>query len=201
MIDEFVADMNDWLRRRALLFCGSTSHLRYDDAVQEGRIELWRTYRETGSTEQATARASVRMKAVALNVGVRMTGEAPRERYTAPQESDSLDRQVSREFGHLTLGDLIEAAEALDDVEWAYHHGEILAALDALTPKQRQYVYARFWCGIDMPAGSRNEGVKQAKEQNPILRRDVLWTGNKTTVGAKQRLAEALEHLRELVDA
>jgi DNA-directed RNA polymerase specialized sigma24 family protein len=198
VIDEFVADMNDWLRRRALLFCGSGSHLRFDDAVQEGRIELWRTYRETGDSQQAMARASVRMKAVAFNVGVRMTGEAPRERYTAPQEADSLDRPVG-EFE--TLGDLIEAAGALDDVEWAYHHGEILAAFNALTPKQRQYVYARFWCGIDMPVGSRTEGVKQAKEQNPILRRDVLWTGNKTTVGAKQRLAEALEHLRELVSA
>lgn len=190
--------MESWLRRRALSLCGSTGHLRFDDAVQEGRIELWRTFQETGNTEQATARAAMRMKAVALNVGVRMTGEAPRDRFTAPQDNDSLDRPVG-EFA--TLGDLIEAADSLDDVEWAYHHGEILEAFNALTPKQQQYVYARFWCGIDMPAGSRNEGVKQAKEQNPILRRDVLWTGNKTTVGAKERLAEKLAHLRELVSA
>lgn len=34
------------------------------------------------------------------------------------------------------------------DIEWAYHHGEIMQALGALTPREREYVALRFWGGF-----------------------------------------------------
>lgn len=202
--EEFVRDMEGWLRNKAFLLCGSRSHLRYEEAVQEGRIELWRTYRETGDSVKAMAHAKVRMKAVAYNVGVRMTGEEPRERFTAPQGHDSLDREVRSTQGHgaetsWTLGDLLEGPSHLEGVEIAYHRGEILKAFNALKPRQQYYVYARFWCGIDGIQGSRVEGVVQAKDQNPLMYKDYLWTGSKTAHGAKKILAEKLAHLYDLI--
>lgn len=196
--EQFVADMQGWLHARAFKYCRRTDHIRFEDVVQEGRIQLWTVYRESQDTEKAMSHASMRMKEVAYGVSVRMTGEAPRARYTAPQQHTSLDRKVSEE-GDITLGDLLAGKDYLEDVELSYHYGEIQKAFDALTPKQKKYVYARFWCGIDMPAGSRNDGIKQAKEQNPILTRDVLWTGNKTSQGAKKILAEKLAHLHDLI--
>lgn len=194
VVDDLLADAEGWLAARARALCSSAvARSRIDDVKQEGRIALWRHLRDTGDTEQAFAQAFYRMKAVAWGQP-RLTGMAPREAHTVAHDEASIDALV--EYG---VWDMFAGVEALTDVEIAYHRGEIMQAFRALTPKQQQYVYARFWCGIDMPAGSRNEGVKAAKDANPVLRRDVLWTGNKTTTGAKQRLADRLAHLRELV--
>jgi DNA-directed RNA polymerase specialized sigma24 family protein len=35
----------------------------------------------------------------------------------------------------------------LGEVEMAYHHGEIMNALSALPPKQRAYIWLKYWKG------------------------------------------------------
>lgn len=39
----------------------------------------------------------------------------------------------------------------LGRVELAYHQGTLYAALAALTPREREYVFLRFWCGWKAP--------------------------------------------------
>lgn len=71
----------------------------------------------------------------------------------------------------------------LDGIEVAYHAGEILEALDVLTPAQRRYVVARFW------------GGKSSSELRAMFGYDPasLWRT------AKPRLQDRLFYLRELV--
>ncbi len=186
----------DW---RALLYKHANQLLQWEksfieDVVQEGRITLWKTWAELPADDphrahKALAHAKLRMKEVAYRSGSRQTGNESETKVYEPK------KKVSVEHEGETVEEWFGGVDALDGVEIAYHRGEILQAVDALTEKQRKYVYARFWYGIDMPAGSRSEVIKELKDQNPFLRRDVLWTGNKTTRGAKDRLREALAHL------
>ena len=46
-------------------------------------------------------------------------------------------------------------------------------ALNALPPKQREYLYVRFW--IANGAFGRTPSVIRAGEQYPILKNDKLW--------------------------
>lgn len=197
-MDEFIADMQGWLSSRAARLCQSpTARSRIDDVMQEGRITLWRTYAETGSTEEACARAHWRMKDVAWGDDPLHTGAEPRERFTLQHKPESVDALL--EAG---ISEAFSTVEGLSDVEWAYHHGEIMAAIAALTPKQRTYIYARFWCGMDPTDGlNNNPGMREARAANPLLKRDILWTGSKATPGAKKRLAATLAHLEGLVSA
>lgn len=175
----------------------------WQDMLQEGRIEFWHAHREGNSTPLSVWRARRRMRAFAFRgqaeTGYRgHTGRHGVRR--EPEQVAILDAPIDDDETAMTLGDLIAEATSIDGVEVAYHHGEIQAALDALTERQRRYVYARFWCGIDATDGLHmNEGVRAAREANPDVRdrSGVLWTGNKTTKGAKQRLVEHLGHLQE----
>ncbi len=207
-VDSTIKAHERWLYATAYdLSPGQNVHI--EDLVQEGRISMWhaiQTHDESLSplSPWLYRHALRRMRHVAWKDGA-PTGHTRQAGRPEVRPSTSIEAEAahhsSEEGGsaHDVVAMLFGLVDTIDEIEIAYHHGEIMGALQALTPKQRAYVYARFWCGIDAPAGSRNEGVKQAKEQNPLMRRDVLWTGNRTTTGAKQRLAESLAHLRVLV--
>lgn len=192
--DTFVEDMDGWIRHRAHSLCwtSATKH-KVDDVAQEGRIMLWRTYAELGDPELAMAKAHFRMKHLALNEDAYQTGQTRR----AP---DSVQRNVAS-VDWPSLIETLADVDSLVSVETAYHDGEIQQAIDSLTERQRRYVYARFWCGMDPEGMHMNEGMRMARTNNPDLRRDILWTGSKRAYGAKWKLAEALGHLRGLVDA
>lgn len=93
----------------------------------------------------------------------------------------SFDTMGSRH--HEWVPEALHYIENLDGIEVAYHAGEILRALDVLTPAQRRYVVARFWGG-QTPSELRNLfGYDPAS----------LWRD------AKPKLQLRLKNLRELV--
>lgn len=77
----------------------------------------------------------------------------------------------------------LEGPGHLDGIEVAYHAGEIVRALDVLTPAQRRYVVARFWGGKNKAELTYLFGYDPAS----------LWRD------AKPRLQTRLAYLRELV--
>lgn len=77
----------------------------------------------------------------------------------------------------------LEGPGHLDGIEVAYHAGEIVRALDVLTPAQRKYVIARFW------GGQTKAELRDLFGYDPSS----LWRT------AKPRLQDRLSYLRELV--
>lgn len=183
---------------------------RFDDVLQEGRIALWRSYEALAGEPQrirfARNTAKQRMSGIAFRKGV------PTQPVQEPGKDDrGRERSLVRRyeptpaFSHDELLDagldsLLWANNPLEGVELAYHHGEIADAIAALTPGQQRYVYARFWCGMDPSDGLNNNlMMREARANNPFLKRDIYWTGSKESKGAKRKLAEALEHLAGVV--
>lgn len=156
-----------------------------DDLAQEGHVAMWRAIEawdpDRGSLPSwLTGAARLRMRAIAHSKG-QWTGR-PETRGSASVRPVASVDAVEDELDALTAG--YDVAEA---VVMAYHHGEIAAALDALTPAQRRYVLARFWAGVD-PA-SRSPGTRRIAALIPELSRPGLWAGTRAV------LAERLAHL------
>lgn len=79
------------------------------------------------------------------------------------------------------------ASADLDGVFTAYHHGEVMEAINSLSPTQKEYVYRRFWLGQLQPEICEAMGI-----HNPMH----LWSRPK--YGAKPKLAKLLGHLVEV---
>jgi len=198
----FLDEWEGWLRATARKHTPEwKGNAAYDDLLQEGRIFLWKTFVSLeGESDEDRRRFTLhRTKQHLMGLSMGRNTLTGKERMVGrPEVQFAMSMDAIRESGE---GDgpfesLLWAIDPLANVELAYHHGEILEAFRSLTPKQQQYVYARFWCGMDPSDGMHmNPGMREARANNPILKRDVLWTGNKTTKGAKQKLQEALQHL------
>jgi RNA polymerase sigma factor (sigma-70 family) len=185
-----LGDYRSWLLTQAERILGSHGHPDRDDLVQEGYIAMWRaldTYDETRGTLAGwlTYRARMRMLECVRQrqwtgkPGVRDGRHKVEHRYV-----DSLEREVPHRHTVHTLADLVAGVEYLDGTELAYHRGEIMAALAALTPAQRRYVEARFW-----------KGMTESEIKAEVFGYDAgsLWRSQKN--GAKLKLAETLAHL------
>lgn len=86
----------------------------------------------------------------------------------------------------LTVSPQLTVADDIESVLTAYHSGEVQAALEVLTPTQREFVIRKFWMG------QNTAELKVAlKTTNPYS----LWNG---TYGAKARLTRKLAHLVEV---
>lgn len=167
----------------------------HDDLVQEGYIAMWRAFDTYDPDKGAlatwlTGAARLRMRDVAYGRGAWTGHEAQRGRKSVG--ATSLDAILAVEEDLPVL-----AADLLDGIESAYHGGEIAEALDALSPAQREYVYARFWLGIEPT--SRDPQTREWIDQYPVLRRRYLWFGTSKQTGARDRLRARLGHLADLV--
>ncbi len=210
--EQILEDRDRWFVLTAAKLTETPS--RREDVAQEGRVAFWKAWHELADEPQRISfslnKAKQRMQQFAwYESRTPPTGNLHEGPRYEPKSQMSIQQKESEVEG-ATGGDdadtfavaVFGLVDRLDDIEWAYHSGEIAAAISALTPKQRQYVYARFWCGMDAADGMHaNLGIREARNNNPYLRRDVLWTGNKTSAGAKKVLAERLAHLRDLVSA
>lgn len=78
---------------------------------------------------------------------------------------------------------LLSAADLVDSIMLAYHRGQIVQALDKLSPAQKRYVVLRFWCGF---VGNELTAVFGYEPGS-------LWTSKKN--GAREKLREELAHL------
>lgn len=69
------------------------------------------------------------------------------------------------------------------DVDWMAHRREVVAAINTLTPRQREYVYLRFF------EGYKSKDLRQHFGYDP----QGLWSSPKN--GAKNKLRPLLVHL------
>ena len=183
--EEFLSEYEGWLRAVVGRMIGYADP-RFDDAVQEARVELWRAYRELESDPNRIAYSRQRAK---RRIGQYLFHDKPQTGHTRlvgrPEVKTTalLDKPVGDPAGPATLGDLLLAADALGDVEWAYHHGEIMEALSGLSAQNREYVLRRFWMGYNDSEVARELGVSTSGMHNRWVR----------TI--RPRLVEALSHL------
>lgn len=185
--DEQLADAlpgyRRWLHRVAYDMLPVTS-ADHDDLVQEGYVAMWRAL-DTYDSDKGplpswlTHAARMRMRDVAHGHG-QWTGR-PEQRGSRSVDATSLDELLATEPEHPSL------AGMLDEVELAYHEGEIAEALAALSPAQRRYVFARFWLGLDPT--SRAPAMRALVAQVPELSQRWLWQR------ARVVLRERLHHL------
>lgn len=166
---------------------------RHDDLVQEGRIAMWRALAKydpaAGSLPSwLTTAAKMRMKTLAFGKG-QPTGHEAVRGVRDVDVAASLDALIEEDGAE----GLLEAADALVEVEMAYHAGEIAEALNSLSPAQKRYVLARFWCGLDPT--SRAPAMRDLITLVPEVSKRHLWSGSARQVGARDRLAERLAHL------
>lgn len=161
--DEILGAFNGWLVTVAR---GVGFSQDWDDLIQEGRIAMWKalsSYDGKGALPKwLTYCARIRMMDVASRkkpttrdpaLSNRGHQEPPREAIYHYQRHD--DESLDEEGWD--LADL-DAVERLAGVEWGYHSGSILRALEALSAEHRQYVVLRFWGGVE-PRGPRPSGM------------------------------------------
>lgn len=151
-----------WLRTVAARMCRSKPS-RVDDLVQEGWIAIWR------ATKTWDSRSPLDWWLKRKAVGVML---------------DKIRNEESKKntlFNYVPdINDVVTVAFVLDNVELAYHHGEIMRALNTLTPRQREYVVMRFWGGQGYPDLCEHFGYPP----------QALWTAS------RKKLADELAHLK-----
>lgn len=104
----------------------------------------------------------------------------PAQEATGGSSDYSLDELLDSDEGFESL---LAAADLVDQIILAYHRGQIVQALNQLTPAQKKYVVLRFWCGYVTSDLTAVFGYDPS----------ALW--NAKTGGAKVRLRQELAHL------
>lgn len=108
-----------------------------DELAQEGWIAIWRELHHTRDATAHPAPQDWQLKHTAI---WRMA--ACRRDWSEPMKQ----RQHSFTADVVAVADL---PHELGDLELAYHHGEIHAAMGALSPREQEYVIQRFWHGME----------------------------------------------------
>jgi RNA polymerase sigma factor (sigma-70 family) len=156
-----------------------TPEVSADDLAQEGYIAMWRACDKwkqgTNFAGYLMTAARNRMIAVASGSNRQLGNES---RVPQQKRTTSIDK-LRDEYGWD-----MAARDAMDDVELAYHHGQINRALDALPDKVRAAVVQKFW------HDRRDHDIYKALR----VRKD-FWTF------ARAELRESLADLESLVTA
>jgi DNA-directed RNA polymerase specialized sigma24 family protein len=154
------------------------SHADADDVLQEARIATWRALPRAATKDNPRAWLSV-------ITFMRIIEILDRETWTGHTRVRGQPVDPLRAAGKRSLDDpAFTLAEDLDGPSWvdsalfSYHEGEIARAISELSPRQRQYVYLRFWCGY---------GHMEIKGEFGMS--DSTWDG------AKVHLRQSLAHL------
>lgn len=174
---EVIKDYERWLHKVANEIGRPEDH---DDLVNEGRIAMWKSLETFDPALGAlaswiTTAARSRMKDLAWGRGQPTGHEAVRGSRQV-EEGPSLDGMEEQ---------IVEAL--VGRVELAYHDGEILDVVRSLPREQQEYVFLRFWGGLD-PA-SRSPEMKALVAQFPAVRDRSRWRD------ALPVLTERLAHL------
>lgn len=181
MIDPaIIANYDKWLHAVANRMMSGATEADHQDLVQEGRVAMWRalsTYDETKGALPSwlTKAAEMRMSDIARGHGQPFGHEAVRG-VREVEMGPSLDAEPEQ---------VVEAL--LGYVEAAYHDGEVMQAIRELTPRQQEYVFLRFWGGLDPRAQA--PGIRALVAQFPVLKERWHWQR------ALPILRERLEHL------
>jgi hypothetical protein len=151
----------------------------WDDVLNEARITLWEVLVKHPDKPPAYAHRATGMRIVeVLTRGVWTGMEGHRGRAIDPIRRTDRDS-----FDDPDLGLEVAAADVLESVQLAYHHGEILQAIAALPANHRQYCYLRFWGGYTNVEIAAIQGVKAGNMAR-------MWTES-----IAPKLADSLAHL------
>ncbi len=179
-----IADYDRWLGAVAMRLLGATwTEADLQDLKQEGRVAMWRaleTYDEAKGALPSwlTRAAEMRMKDIARGHGQPFGREATR----GSREVDT--------GGSIDAFDEDQIDGLLGYVSEEIHDGEILRVIrERLTPRQQEYVFLRFWGGLDPRAQAPQ--VREMVKQFPVLAERWQWQR------AKPILVDALAHLAE----
>lgn len=179
---EVAMRFSSWSHAVAGTMVNASSAL-YDDLVQESLIEVWRTVEKTGVTNAVYLTKSARFRMMQVVSGKPMIGgdstPGPKSRpTTVGVDWDAIESDPEERSSWMNL---LAAADMVDAVDWAYHQGEIAAALDALKPTHRTYVYRKYWLGW--------KDTEIAKEMGVDRRRVVDWWANTIKPSLRKTLA------------
>lgn len=187
-VAEVIAAEHDWLMRTSQ-YLVSVQDPDVEDVAQEGRIAMWKALTRYDPSKGPVdmwvkAHARWRMKTVRANRS--WTGRPSDARNTlggkpaVVQSVTYLSDLLANDSG---VEAMLAAADLVAAAEWAYHHGEIAQAMAELTPRQREYVYLRFWLCY------QTAQLKDYFGYDP----SGLWTNIHR--GARMRLRDHLSHL------
>jgi RNA polymerase sigma factor (sigma-70 family) len=138
-----------------------------DDVLQEARIIIWKLA-DKPRRDDGYLHGAVRHRVDDVRDRQTWTG------HTGTRGHTDVAKMVTTE--RLDAGLVLTAAAVLDNIDMAYHHGEVLDAIAALEPNQRAYVIMRFWGGLSNPEIAASTGRSLAtvsrwwSEAKPTLR-------------------------------
>lgn len=161
-------------RHQVAKFHDTTSE-KFDDLVQEGVVAGWKAADKARGNPVTYAAVTARRRITDVDLGTPMLGNENGGRPTY-----DVARTGRQEPEDALDGLLLAAPDLLSAVEWAYHRGTVLAVLNSLPLRQREYVYHRFWMGrtdaeIAAFTGTTREAVKSLWHRSikPTLRREL----------------------------
>lgn len=114
------------------------------DAIQEARIAAWQSW--TKHQSRAYMNIATRQRLMQHVYRDQWFGTTPSGR-----DMDPIRRANRDSLDDPDCDLVLVAQQVLDSVMLAYHEGEIVEAINALTPDQREYVVLRFWHGMTNP--------------------------------------------------
>lgn len=144
--------LTPWLRAVAW----EINHDDADDLAQEGMIAAWRalsTHDPLKGPVDYWVKKKARLRMLELTRRRDWVGavDPSRKRYEPP--TAAAEPEVMQEIAGT-------APDTLDAIESAYHQGEIYAALNELSPADRDYVFRRFWKMEVLPRHDRWGRIK-----------------------------------------
>lgn len=163
---ELLTRYRPWLRRVA---AGMTIPDQVEDLAQEGWVALWRALRSWNRRDPLDY--WVKRKATERMLTLVQRDWQTRKALLDVPAGHPAHAEVDPVWDQLRV--------ALPDIEGAYHHGEIHQAIAALTPREKEYVYLRFWGDYRKPDMIGHFGYEPSG----------VWRS------ARRKLADTLAHL------
>lgn len=181
-VDDILSQYRGWLLKTAWEYADNVADVQ--DLAQEGHIAMWKhleTWREDSGVKLSTHLMNkARWRMAEVRQRGTYTGKPSQagKKHSAGTGANRGKEQAT-DFGVSDFEVVSVTKEEVEAIMVAYHRGEIMAALNMLKPQHREKVLDWFWRGI---VDSKNRA---------------WWDGK--GYGAKYKLREQLEHLKELV--
>ncbi len=171
-----VDDYETWAYRMGYAMLGPDIHpgtgMDWEDLAQVAMIEAWKA--TLAFDPERSPKEDAFVKWCARNAA--KTALRERQKHIVHRNVDDAEDVMARMEA--------EDPSVIDQVIEGYHAGEIARALATLTPKQREYVHARFWMGMSQQELVAHFGYSPSG----------IWGGERG--GVKRKLAAELAHLR-----
>lgn len=164
----------------------NASDALYDDLVQEAMISIWRTAKDKGDVGAVYFTKAARYRMFSVLQGRPLIGgdSTPGAKYRPTTVGVDWHAVENDAEDDSTWALLLEAADLLDAVDWAYHVGEITAVLNTLRPDHRRFVEAKYWHGMrDVEIAALMEVDRKLlntwwrRDIKPVLQRELAHLG------------------------